>query len=198
MKSLKLLFGVLILVALLMPGCKSGSSKNEDASESEKNGTETSLNELEESMNEAGKGTGEVVDFRVLKDALPETLVGLKRTSHTGQKTGFANIQISTAQADYSEGEKQINVTITDTGGMGMAMAGLAAWANMEMDSETDTGFERTTTIDGKKAFEKFDKTSGYGEVTVIDDNRFIIAVNGQNVSMDDLRDAVKKIDIKS
>lgn len=198
MKSLKLLFGVLILVAFLMPGCKSGSSKNEEAGEPEKNGNETSLNEMEKSMNEAGEGTGEVVDFRILKDALPETLVGLKRTSHTGQKTGFGNIQISTAQADYSEGEKQINVTITDTGGMGMAMAGLAAWANMEMDSESDTGFERTTTIDGKKAFEKFDKTSGYGEVTVIDDNRFIVAVNGQNVSMDDLRDAVKKIDIKN
>lgn len=195
MKSIQLICLVAAL-AIAFSGCKSEKKSEEDLTAAGNN-LEQGMKQLEESMKGMNENAGEVVDFRILKDALPEKLAGLPRTSHTGQKTSFASIQVSTAQADYSEGDKRLDVTITDTGGFGMAMAGLAAWSSVDIDSESDTGYERTIMINGHKAYEKFDKSSNYGEVSMIYDKRFIVALNGTNVSMDDMRDAAKKIQIK-
>lgn len=195
MKSIHL-FYCSIAFAILLSGCKS-EKKSEDELTAAGNNLEQGMKQLEESMKGMNENAAEVVDFRVLKDALPEKLAGLPRTSHSGEKTSFASIQVSTAQANYNEGDKRLDVTITDTGGFGMAMAGLAAWSNVDLDRESDTGYERTTMINGHKAFEKFDNNSNYGEVSMIYDKRFIVALNGTNIPIDDLRDAAKKIKIK-
>jgi hypothetical protein len=107
------------------------------------------------------------------------------------------SIHISSAQADYVDGEKKIQVTITDTGGMGMALAGLAAWTGIDMDNQSDAGYERTTIIDGSKAFEKYTNATETAELSIIRDNRFIITLHGNKVSMDDMHKAAKSIDLE-
>ena len=195
MKPFQLLYCVAVS-AIVFYGCKSEKKSQDDLTAAGRN-LEQGMKQLEESMKGTNENASGVVDFRVLKEALPDKLAGLPRTSHTGQKSSFGTIQVSTAQADYSEGDKRLDVTITDTGGFGMAMAGLAAWSSVDIDSESDTGYERTTMINGHKAFEKFNRNSNYGEVSMIYEKRFIVALNGTNIPMDDIRDAAEKIEIK-
>lgn len=183
MNAFKLYVLSLALPLLLMGSCKSDNENNDKSSQS---GTENQKNT-----------NGEVVKFKVLKNALPETMAGLKRISHTGQKSTFTNMQISNAQAIYSEGEKRINATIVDIGGAGTAMTGWASWSTLDIKKETADGFERTTNLFGHKAFEKFNKISEDAEVAILYNDRFVVTLNGHKVSIDELRDVIRDIQIK-
>ena len=186
----------LLFVTVALIACKSESAQEKAIRDAQEEVVK-SMNEAQQAVQGTQAGNGEVVAFQVLKDALPESLAGLKRTSHTGQKTSMMSFNISNATAEYEDGDRSIRATITDTGGMGIAMAGLAAWTNIEMDSESDAGYERTTIIDGRKAFEKYTKSNEATELSIIQDNRFIITLNGRNISMDDMHKAAKAIEVK-
>jgi len=97
MKSVKLFLLLFCLTGLILSSCKSESSKkSEDNASNEKEDEEMNNENLEQSLGNLKEG--EVVDFRVLKDALPENLAGLDRTSHTGQKTAFMSFKMSNDQ----------------------------------------------------------------------------------------------------
>lgn len=185
-------------------GC--GSSGNDSANATEQGsegGTQDEPQSVQEAMNEVrdalqGDGkTVEVVDFRELKALLPDELAGMKRTSHTGEKAGMFGMNLSTAKAEYEEGGQRLDVSIVDVAGVSMALAGMASWASMEVDRETDNGYERTTMIEGYKAFEKYDKSSKNGEVSVIVENRFILTVDGDNIEEKTLAKAIDQLNIK-
>lgn len=142
---------------------------------------------------------GEPVDFRELKALLPENLPGLSRTEATGQKSSALGFKSSSAEAEYGteDGSRSVHLTITDMGSMSSwAMLG-HAWMNTEIDSETDTGYERTLKFRGYPAHERFDDQDGYrsGEFTVIVGQRFVITFNGNDVDMDVLKAGAEKID---
>ncbi len=138
----------------------------------------------------------EITDFRELKALLPEKVSGMKRTSHTGEKTGMMGINFSTANATYEKGDQSIDIALVDAGGMGMLMTSMAAWSIVEMDRETDTGYERTTTINGNKAFEKYDNTTKSGSVAMIVNDRYILTIEGENISEKDLNGALDKVKV--
>ena len=79
-------------------------------------------------------------------------------------------------------------------------MSGLTAmaagWAMVDIDKESDTGYEKTTTYKGQKAHEQYTKESQHGEIEVLVGNRFIVEAKGNSVKMDDLKAALGKIDI--
>jgi len=72
----------------------------------------------------------------------------------------------------------------------------LAAWSKLDVDRETDDGYERTTTFDGHKAYEKYNDKRKRGEINLIVNSRFIVQVEGRGVEMDELKRAIKKIDL--
>jgi hypothetical protein len=73
---------------------------------------------------------------------------------------------------------------------------GMAGWAMDEFERETDTGYERTTTYKGHKAMEEFDKQAKQGTFHVHVADRFIVEVNGINVSMDTIKKAIDQVDL--
>jgi len=154
------------------------------------------LKALEKSLDGLKEGTQEVVDFRILKEALPEKLSGMNRVSHTGQKSGIAGLSISSAEAVYEDGDRKITISLLDTGGLGAALGAMAAWSQLEIDQETDEGYERTTMIDGKKAIERYNRINKEGEISVIASDRFIVSVKGSQISEEDLRKAISKIKV--
>lgn len=154
------------------------------------------IKELDTAFGKLKEGNAEVVDFRLLKEALPERVQGMERVSHNGQKTGIAGLNVSTADAEYRDGDKYISITLLDSGGLGAVMAGLAAWSKVEMDKETEDGYERTTMTDGKKAYEKYNRTTMAGEIAIIAAERFLISVKGENVTEEDLSKAISKIKV--
>jgi hypothetical protein len=138
-----------------------------------------------------------LVDFRALKSLLPESVGDLKRVSATGEKGAAMGFGASHAQGKYKgDGEARLTIKIVDTagfGGIGLAALGLAA---VEIDKETDDGYERTTTLGGNKAFEKYNNKSKNGELKVLVGNRFIVEIDGDDIPMDAIKDAVSKVDL--
>ncbi len=144
-----------------------------------------------------GKAT-EAVDFRELKAVLPEEFPGMRRISAEGQKSGAMGFTLSTAEARYeSEDGGRIHLTITDAGAVaGIAAMGMYAWAGMEIDKEDEDGYEKTTTLKGRRGYEKYNRSSNSGEVSLMVAGRFIVELSGDGVSMDDIKAALDRVDL--
>ncbi|NBC17061.1 MAG: hypothetical protein GVY18_07065 [Bacteroidetes bacterium] len=152
--------------------------------------------------NEASPAPREAVDFRELKALLPEQAAALARTSHEGQTQKMGEITVSSAEATYEEegGQGRMTITITDVpAGGGIAMMG-ASWMMMEMERESDTGYERTVEYQGMPAYEKFqrngDRTSAEKQVAV--DRRYLIKVEGRNVEMEAVEALLDQVNLST
>ena len=155
------------------------------------------LNQLADQLQEGNANTPDPINFRELKKALPERLIGLDRKESSGETTGAMGFKISTAEATYrGDDDELLNVKISDVAGVGAALMGVgfAAWATMEVDRETESGYERTTTFEGHKAFEKYNNKTERGEFSVIVENRVIVEVKGRYISIKDLKKATEKV----
>ena len=130
---------------------------------------------------------------------LPEDIGSFKRTNIEGEKVNAMGMNISHADASYSDqdGNQSIDLKVTDLGSVS-GLSGLAAygWYMVDIDKETETGYEKTFTYKGNKGFESYDNQGKNGEVSVLVAKRFVIEVNGNQVTMDQIKAAVDKIDI--
>ncbi len=171
--------------------------------EATKNGTANmgdAMNALGAAMGAANGGKKiETVDFKVLKDMLPADLSGMKRREASGEKSSAMGMTISNAEGRYSnDAGSSMTVKITDIGSVaGLAGMAMYAWASTEIDRETETGYEKTSTFNGFKSHEKYDKSSKSGELTTMVGGRFAVEVQGNQVEMDQIKDAMSKLDLK-
>jgi hypothetical protein len=208
----------LLMMALslaLTTACKSPEQKAaEDATknltdatnkmaEAAKNGTANpadAMNALSAAMGVANNGKKvETIDASVLKGMLPADLPGMKRTEASGEKSSAMGINVSTAEGRYSDNAgKSMTVKITDIGSM-TGLAGMAtfAWASTTIDRETETGYEKTSTFNGYKSDEKYDKAGRNGELSTLVGGRFAVEVSGSGIDMDAIKDAMNKVDLK-
>ncbi len=147
----------------------------------------------------ASSNAAPVSDFREMKALLPATLPDMKRTKAGGEKTGALGMLVSYAEARYeSDSGGSIEIKITDNSGLGPLMAlSQAGWTTMEIDQETETGYERTTTIGGSKALEKYDSTGRSGEIQIMVDNRFMVQITVNGVDAAAMKAAAETIDLK-
>jgi len=202
------IISVLLLSAILIFfGCGKGDDNQPNEKQKSESEEKTGIKDLDDfvdNMKEAQKNMEEgkkyeVVDFRELKALLPEAIGDLKRTNAEGEKSGAMGFTISKADADYNNEDysQRIDIEITDmTGASGFA--GLAAWgwAMVDIDKETDTGYEKTIKYKGHKAFEKYNNQDQYGSIEVLVSGRFMVAVNGNNVPITVIKSAIDAIDI--
>jgi hypothetical protein len=148
----------------------------------------------------AGGGTYQPVDFRELKALLPESLAGLKRTKANGEKAGMAGFMIAQAEGRYEgagDGAGRLRVKLLDIGSSAGPLAMVAmGWSLAEIDRESDEGYEKTTKIDGRKGWEKYNNGSKSGEVKVLVGTRFLVELDGDNLPMADIKSALGKIDL--
>lgn len=150
-------------------------------------------------MGEALSGSMKVepVDFRALKELLPESLAGLRRTASEGSRTSVAGIASSKVEATYEDGKGgRIVLEITDVGTLSGVTAMAFAWVNVEIDKEGTSGYERTTTVAGRKAYERYEAATRTGALDVIVAGRFIVGAKATGVEMKVFREAVGKLDL--
>ena len=141
----------------------------------------------------------DAVDFRVLKELLPDEINGMPRTSSDGEKNSAMGFTMSRAEARYeTQGtNSSIKIQISDVGAMtGAAAMATYAWASVEVDRENQTGYEKTTTIKGYRGYEKFDRQTNYGELSLMVGGRFMVELEGNEVGMDALKAALDKLDL--
>jgi hypothetical protein len=150
-------------------------------------------------VGDAAKSVGaatEPVDFRELKSLLPDGIGAMKRTSAEGEKGGAMGIVVSHAEGRYQGDGGSVDLKITDPGTLSGFAAMAAMWMNMDLDKETDTGYEKTGTAGGRRFHEKYDKNSKSGEYTVIVGNRFMVEINGNGVDMPTMKKAIDQINL--
>jgi hypothetical protein len=126
---------------------------------------------------------------------VPQQLGGLARSEISVERNAAFGIQMSEAQATYSDGNRALNLEITDLGGT-MGLMALASWASIEQDRQTNTGFERTYRANNRILHEVWDQSSMHGEFSVITANRFMVKVEGNVPNIDALKTAAAGIDL--
>jgi hypothetical protein len=132
-----------------------------------------------------------------IKPFVPDSLGGLKRTEMSADRTAAMGVQISKAEATYSNGaDHNLKLEITDTGSLKGLVGFAGGWAGVEQDHETDTGYDKTYKSNGQLVHEKWDNQSHYGEYGVIIGDRFSVTVSGKAASIDDLKGAVASINL--
>jgi hypothetical protein len=145
----------------------------------------------------AGSVSVEPVDFRVLKELLPDAIAGMKRSSSEGSRTNVMGIASSKVEATYGDGKGgRIDLEILDVGNLSGVTAMALAWVNVEIDKEGDSGYERTLTMNGRKAYERYDRARRTGELDVIVAGRFIVNTKATDVDMKVFKEAVSKLDL--
>ncbi|MBX2874218.1 MAG: hypothetical protein KTR30_19015 [Saprospiraceae bacterium] len=180
-----------------------GGNQTDEASQESTHSPTPSANDFSDAIEQvqsqaAQLQEGEPLPFRELQEILPKQLNGLERTSKSGQTNGAMGFKISQAEAKYQTNEgESIEVEIFDTGGLKMGLMSMAAWASLEMDKEDDNGYERTSTIQGFKAFEKYNKRSQRCELSLLVKERFVVKATGKNMEMKTLKAAVKDLPLK-
>jgi hypothetical protein len=143
-----------------------------------------------------GDGKVEVVDQNQLKAMLPENLPGLKRATITAEKTAMGGFSLSKALAAYTDEQgRSLDLSITDIGGNKMFGA-IAAWGLVDMQKETDTGYEKMGKVDGRPTHERFNKNDPSGEYGVLVAGRFLVETRGHKTDMPMLKQAVASIDL--
>ena len=203
----KIIYILFLTSLLILWGC--GKSGNDQPNENQKTESEEktgikSLDDFVDNMKEVQKNMEEgkkyeVVDFRELKELLPESIGDLKRKNAQGEKNSAMGFTISHAEADYSndDGSQNIDIEITDlTGASGLAGFAAWGWAMAEIDKESETGYEKTTKYKGHKAYEKYDNEYQDGSIEVLVSGRYMVSVQGNNVPMDIIKNAMDEIDI--
>ena len=146
----------------------------------------------------AGAGSFDPVDFRKLKEALPQELAGFDKGESSGEKNNAFGIAVSEAKQSFrtADGNKRVRFEITDPGSLSGPFALANMWMNIEVDKETSDGYEKTSTVGGRKLHEKWDKSGQHGSLQLVVGNRFMVDVDAQGIEMNDVKSLIGKIDV--
>jgi hypothetical protein len=138
------------------------------------------------------------VDFHQLEGLLPASLPGMTRQQARGAANKALGVQQTSASATYQgAGNGRAEVEISDA----TAVSGLMDMAdsmNVSATTESDSGFEKDVTLEGRKVHEKYDRNSHHGELSTLVARRFAVSVSGDDVSIEDLERALSSVDLKS
>jgi hypothetical protein len=131
-----------------------------------------------------------------IKALLPEELLGMKRSSfNANSMMGFAS-----ADGEYKKDDtSNIKLTVMDCAGeAGSSFYALNYWTKMTMESQNDEGYTKTIDFMGSKAVEDFKKYNNAYTITFAANDRLLVTIYGQNISLDMLKDAAKALNLKA
>ena len=142
-------------------------------------------------------GATQPVDFRTLRDWLPQNFGGLSRNEQMGEKTGAMGFSVARAEAEYGQqGQAWLKISVTDLAALGpMASMASLGWASAEVDRESSTGYERTTTIQGHRTLEKYDNKTRSGSANSMVAGRFLLEIEGHNIDATQIPAALQTLD---
>jgi hypothetical protein len=142
------------------------------------------------------------VDYRKLKELLPADAAGQKRSRHEGEKVSIGEFVFTKATADYAkeepaETDPNVTIEIMDYGASPQMAAIVSAWQQLDIDKESDGGYEKTTKIKDQPAYEQYRNDGKSGEVQIWVASRYHVNVRTTNLSSDDLKKLVQTLPIE-
>lgn len=148
---------------------------------------------LGDMMGAMSGGKGQPIAAAELKSFLPESLGELKRVGIEAQSGGAMGINVSTAKAQYTAGEKRIELSIADTGGLA-GLAAMAGWANLTVDRETETDVEKVYKQGNRTVREEYRKDGSNSERSIVLANGLVIEAQGRSVDPALLKQATEAL----
>lgn len=134
--------------------------------------------------------------FKELYEVLPEVR-GWEMGKPTGQTINMP-YTFSQAEAKYARDGGRVEVRVVDGAWHPMMLAPYTMFLKAGFEQETETGYQRSATIEGHPGWEKWDDSKKHGEINVVLGERFLVQYDGRGVSdMDELMGFVKKSDLK-
>ena len=139
------------------------------------------------------------VSFRALRDVLPDEADGFSLSSREGSTAGALGFRVSTVEAEYRNGDgADVDVTIADIGALPIVGSeDFLDWLDVEIDEESERGWQRTLDYQGYPALAEFRSRRGdrgRGQFTWLVEGRFVVSMEGYGLTMDELyglRDAI-------
>ncbi|WP_419939878.1 hypothetical protein [Candidatus Palauibacter sp.] len=194
-----------------------GDSESRDEAEEVREDLRDAADDFSASITEAVEGIGEhlsdlaeemggealvdnPVNFREFYDLLPERVGNLRRTSREGATGGALGFHMSQAEAEY-EGSNgvEVEVTIADIGALPViGSERFMEWIDLSIEEESDRGWARTIEYEGYPAMEEFRRTRGdrgSAEFVWFVEGRFVVALDGRNLTIDELHELRDAID---
>jgi hypothetical protein len=128
-----------------------------------------------------------------LESFLPAPLSGWTAEAASSQAAAAAMMGGGvTASRSFSKGSSSVDVQIITDSPM---LQGMMMMFSNPMLATADGG--KLEKINGQKAIVKYDAANNRGEIQIVVANRFFIAIDGNDVSKDDLKAYAKGIDFK-
>jgi hypothetical protein len=147
-------------------------------------------------MSGDGKAVAVSLSPDTLRGFLPDELDGMKRSDFNAERSGAMGMQISTAHANYSDGDdRNLQIEVADTGNMRGMMAVASAMAP-STEQQTDHGYQKTYTEHDRLVHESWDTQTSTGEFGVVIANRFSVKASGHAQDIDQLKKAVNDMDL--
>ena len=211
------LFGGLASTGCIFVGDSDARDEAEEARESAHDVAEAlahGLTEAAEGIADAVSQIAEEMDaesrvenpigFRELYDFLPERIGDLRRVSREGGTGGAFGFEASHAEAEYeADGGVAVDVSIVDVGALPVVGSdGFLEELDLKVDEESDRGWARSLEYKGYPAVEEFERTDGdrgKGEFIWFIEGRFVVVVEGRDITADELhevRDAIGTDDL--
>lgn len=146
-------------------------------------------------MEAAANGSTKVVAPDALQALLPASLGAWRRTELSSSGANAGALGGSNAEAKYENGDSRINLQVTDIAAAG-ALASMGAAFNVQSSKQTETGYEKTGTVNGRMTSEEWDSNSKEGKYSTLVANRFMVEARGNAPGIDALKQAVASVGI--
>ncbi len=128
-----------------------------------------------------------------LESFLPEPLKGWSAQKASSQAAGAAMFGGGiTVERKYTKDSSSISISIiTDS----PLMQGMMMMFSNPMFAASDGG--KLERVGRQKAIVKFDPNSRQGEIKIVVANRYLVLIDGREISMEDMKEYAKAIDFK-
>lgn len=145
----------------------------------------------------AGSGSFDPVDFRRLREVLPTELPGFGKPASSGEKTSVFGISVSEAKQRFraTDGARSVEIKVLDPGTMSGPFALAHSWLSIEVDKESADGYEKTSTNQGRRMHESWQKSGQRAEIRTVVGGRFLVEVETVGLPMAETRALLSRID---
>jgi hypothetical protein len=123
----------------------------------------------------------EPVAFQTLQSHLPK-VSGWEMDEPEGERMTMP-VPFSQVETKYTKGETRIDAKIIDTGFAQLLMAPWSMMMAAGYSRESSSGYEKSTSVSGNPAIEKWNKSEKNGEIDVLVGKRFMLSLEGHDLA---------------
>ncbi|MEM6643838.1 MAG: hypothetical protein AAF616_12735 [Bacteroidota bacterium] len=126
------------------------------------------------------------ISFRTLIDMLPERTQGFSRSAKPeGSRFSMQGASFSTAEKQYSNGDRNLQITLNDYLGAEFLAA---AYTSQQYEYESTDGIAKSIEVDGIPGWINLDYNNNSGTIFLFLEQRFFTSVQADNTSESELK----------